>query len=78
TKGTSSFGKMNKRNHTQCIRCGRMAYHKQKKKCGACAYPKPKWRRMINKKAARKRAVGTGRCRYLKRRIISAKAGFPE
>ena len=37
-KGTASMGKMHKKTHIRCRRCGRHAYHVQKKKCASCGY----------------------------------------
>jgi ribosomal protein L37E len=45
SKGTSSFGKRHTKTHTGCRRCGRIAFHKQKKICGSCAYPEAKIRK---------------------------------
>lgn len=67
SKGTSSFGKKNKRNHTMCKRCGNMSYHKQLRKCASCAYPEAKMRTPGSIKARRRRNVGTGRMRHLKK-----------
>jgi len=39
-KGTPSFGKMNKRTHIRCRRCGRNSYNVSKKHCAACGYGK--------------------------------------
>lgn len=69
TKGTSSFGKRNKRNHIQCRRCGKESYHKQKHACASCGYPKPKWRNPGSIKAVGRRAVGTGRMRHLRKYV---------
>ncbi|MBI4177603.1 MAG: 50S ribosomal protein L37e [Candidatus Aenigmarchaeota archaeon] len=45
TKGTSSFGKHNKKTHMRCRRCGRYTYHLQKSKCAACGFGRsPKMR----------------------------------
>lgn len=44
TKGTSSFGKRHNKTHTHCRRCGRRAYHIQKKTCASCGYPSPRKR----------------------------------
>ncbi|MEW6221839.1 MAG: 50S ribosomal protein L37e [Candidatus Hadarchaeota archaeon] len=38
TKGTHSMGKRHKVAHIKCRRCGRRAYHVQKKVCAACGY----------------------------------------
>lgn len=45
TKGTSSFGKRHNKTHTACRRCGRISFHKQKKKCSSCAFPEAKIRK---------------------------------
>lgn len=38
-KGTPSMGKMSgKTSHMRCRRCGRNAYHLQKKKCASCGF----------------------------------------
>lgn len=42
TKGTPSFGKMNKKTHIRCRRCGRRAYHVRKKRCAACGFGESK------------------------------------
>jgi large subunit ribosomal protein L37e len=39
-KGTPSFGKMNKRSHILCRRCGSKSYHVSKKTCSRCGYGK--------------------------------------
>ncbi|KAI5186075.1 large subunit ribosomal protein L37e [Nematocida homosporus] len=66
SKGTSSFGKRNKRNHIQCIRCGNESFHKQKRQCASCAYPERRWRNPGSIKAGRRQAEGTGRMRHLR------------
>ncbi|WXG45461.1 MAG: 50S ribosomal protein L37e [Candidatus Atabeyarchaeum deiterrae] len=38
TKGTPSFGRIHKKEHIRCRRCGRRAYHIRKKRCAACGY----------------------------------------
>ncbi len=39
SKGTPSLGKMSgKKTHIRCRRCGRNAYHLQKKKCASCGF----------------------------------------
>ncbi|MEM3341238.1 MAG: 50S ribosomal protein L37e [Thermoplasmata archaeon] len=40
TKGTPSMGRMTKKNHIPCRRCGRSSYHIQKKACASCGYGK--------------------------------------
>ena len=37
-KGTASMGKKHKVVHIRCRRCGRRAYHVQRKVCAACGY----------------------------------------
>ncbi|KRH95306.1 60S ribosomal protein L37 [Pseudoloma neurophilia] len=75
SKGTSSFGKKNKHNHTFCVRCGKTSYHKQKRKCAACAYPEKKLKRNTNYKAKQRRTVNQ-RNRYLKKITSASKNGF--
>ncbi|KAI5179991.1 large subunit ribosomal protein L37e [Nematocida sp. AWRm80] len=67
TKGTSSFGKRNKRNHIQCIRCGKESFHKQKHECASCGYPERKLRTPGSIKAVGRRVQGTGRMRHLRK-----------
>ncbi|MFA4825159.1 MAG: 50S ribosomal protein L37e [Methanoregula sp.] len=38
TKGTPSMGKMNKKTHVTCRRCGKVSFHAQKKECSACGF----------------------------------------
>jgi large subunit ribosomal protein L37e len=39
TKGTPSRGKHSgKTTHIKCRRCGKVTYHKTKKKCSSCGY----------------------------------------
>lgn len=39
SKGTPSMGKMGaKKSHIRCRRCGRHAYHVQKKRCASCGF----------------------------------------
>ncbi|CAK9302924.1 unnamed protein product [Gordionus sp. m RMFG-2023] len=67
TKGTPSFGKKHIKTHTLCRRCGRRAYHIQKRRCASCAYPQKKMRKYNwSQKAKRRRTTGTGRMRHLK------------
>lgn len=35
-KGTGSFGRRHGKTHFLCLRCGRRAYHVQKKTCASC------------------------------------------
>ncbi len=44
-KGTTAQGKHNKITHIRCRRCGRHAFHWQKKECAACGYPHPKMKK---------------------------------
>lgn len=39
-KGTPSKGKMNKRTHILCRRCGKHSYHVRDKECAACGFGK--------------------------------------
>ncbi|MEE9593921.1 MAG: 50S ribosomal protein L37e [Candidatus Hydrothermarchaeales archaeon] len=60
SKGTSSFGKRNKRLHIRCRRCGRNSYHVKKKECASCGFGKTKKIRSYswqNKNANKKRRV---------------------
>jgi large subunit ribosomal protein L37e len=77
TKGTQSFGKRHTKSHTICPRCGRRAWHAQKKRCAACAYPSPKLRSYHwGKKASRRKAQGTGRLRHLRKVHRRMRNGF--
>jgi len=38
SKGTPSMGPRHKVTHIRCRRCGRRAYHAQKKVCAACGF----------------------------------------
>ncbi|KAG5438901.1 hypothetical protein PCANB_002231 [Pneumocystis canis] len=77
TKGTSSFGKRNRKTHTQCRRCGRRSFHMQKSTCASCGYPASKTRRYNwSIKAIRRKTTGTGRMRYLKHVYQRFKNGF--
>ena len=53
TKGTTSQGPRHLKAHTFCRRCGRRAFHRQKKECGACGFPRTTMRR-INSKITKK------------------------
>ena len=55
TKGTSSFGKRHSKTHTMCRRCGRVAYHIQKKVCSSCGYGHTAQMRRFNWAAKAKR-----------------------
>ncbi|MGQ0534518.1 MAG: 50S ribosomal protein L37e [Methanobacteriota archaeon] len=45
TKGTPSKGKRNQRgSHVRCRRCGRHAYHPNKRQCASCGFPRAKLR----------------------------------
>merc|ERR1712098_658762 len=66
TKGTSSFGKRRNKTHTLCRRCGKVAFHIQKKRCAPCGYPDAKIRKNNwSVKAKRRKTTGTGRMRSL-------------
>ena len=66
TKGTSSFGKRRNKTHTLCRRCGKVAFHIQKKTCAACGYPAACIRKYgWSVKARRRNNTGTGRMRHL-------------
>ncbi|CAD5112360.1 DgyrCDS1593 [Dimorphilus gyrociliatus] len=79
TKGTSSFGKRHNKTHTICRRCGRSAYHIQKKDCASCGYPQAR-KRSFNwsEKSKRRRTTGTGRMRHLKKVQRRFNNGFRE
>merc|ERR1719233_426104 len=56
--GTEAMGKKNKKSHGLCIRCGKRAFHLQKKRCASCGYPATKIRSYVwAKKAKRRRAA---------------------
>eukprot|EP01147_Barroeca_monosierra_P011232 gene11232-3280_t len=78
TKGTTSFGPRKNKSHTLCIRCGRRAYHIQKKRCAACGYPAAKKRNAGSNKAIRRKTTGTGRMKHLRRVQQKFKDGFRE
>ncbi|EJW01575.1 hypothetical protein EDEG_03870 [Edhazardia aedis USNM 41457] len=66
SRGTPSFGLKNKRNCTNCKRCGKPSYHQRHKRCSSCAYPEKKMRSPGSLKAVRRRGQGTGRMRHMK------------
>jgi len=77
TKGTSSFGKRHTKTHTLCRRCGRSAYHIQKKTCASCGYPSKRIRKYNwSVKAKRRKTTGTGRMSYLKKVQRRFRNGF--
>ncbi|KAJ3351098.1 60S ribosomal protein L37A [Allomyces javanicus] len=77
TKGTPSFGKRHTKSHTLCRRCGRRAFHNQKKTCAQCGYPSAKTRSFEwSEKGKRRKTTGTGRMRYLKTVTRRFKNGF--
>jgi len=79
TKGTTSFGTRRVKTHTICIRCGRRAFHNQKKRCGACGYPSPSMRHYNwALKEHRRHTVGTGRCRHLREIQRRFRSGFKQ
>eukprot|EP01068_Selenidium_serpulae_P011081 Selendium_serpulae@DN5597_c0_g1_i3.p1 len=76
-KGTGSFGLRNTKTHELCKRCGKRTMHIQKHECSACGYPAAKRRRFNwSEKAKRRRAIGTGRMRYMKTVRRVAKNGW--
>lgn len=75
SKGTSSFGKKNKHNHTFCVRCGKTSFNKQKRTCSACAYPAAKLKRPGSYKVRTKRSVNK-RNRHMKQVLRAERAGF--
>ncbi|EDO38233.1 predicted protein [Nematostella vectensis] len=79
TKGTSSFGKRHNKSHTLCVRCGRKAYHIQKKRCAGCGFPSARLRKFNwSMKAKRRTTTGTGRMRHLKLVYRRFQNGFQE
>ena len=68
TKGTTSQGPRHLKAHTFCRRCGRRAFHRQKKECGACGFPRTTMRRYdgVYGKVRGRKGQGTGRMKYLK------------
>nr|ABW23234.1 ribosomal protein rpl37 [Eurythoe complanata] len=79
TKGTSSFGKRHNKTHTICRRCGRSAYHIQKKTCARCGYPSQRIRKYNwSIKAKRRKTTGTGRMRHMKSVFRRFRNGFRE
>jgi len=79
TKGTSSFGKRNRKTHTLCRRCGRSSYHLQKQRCAACGFPSAKIRKFNwSEKAIRRKTTGTGRMKHLKVVFRRFRNGFRE
>ena len=68
TKGTTSQGPRHLKAHTFCRRCGRRAFHRQKKECGACGFPRTTMRRYdgVYGKVRARKGQGTGRMKYLK------------
>lgn len=77
--GTPAMGKKHTKTHGLCPRCGKRAFHYQKKTCASCGYPAKKMR-SYNwcKKSHRKRCPGTGRMAYLKTMTRRFKNGFRE
>ncbi|MEA1993271.1 MAG: 50S ribosomal protein L37e [Euryarchaeota archaeon] len=45
SKGTTSFGKRNKKSHIICRRCGSRSFNVKKKYCASCGYGKSSKRR---------------------------------
>mmetsp|Transcript_137522 Transcript_137522/g.194591 ORF Transcript_137522/g.194591 Transcript_137522/m.194591 type:complete len:83 (-) Transcript_137522:186-434(-) len=69
TKGTTSFGKRNRRSHGLCHRCGKRSWHNRQRRCASCGFPKAKMKTQATPKSKQRRTTGTGRMRYLKRVI---------
>ena len=79
TKGTSSFGKRRNKTHTLCRRCGKVAFHIQKKVCAPCGFPQARMRGYgWSVKAKRRSTTGTGRMRHLKVVRRKFRNGFRE
>ena len=79
TKGTTSQGERRKKNATFCRRCGKISYHKQRKRCSSCGYPEAHIRKYgWSEKAGRRKTTGTGRMRTLKHINRKLKNGFKE
>eukprot|EP00992_Anisonema_acinus_P013057 TRINITY_DN8529_c0_g1_i1.p2 TRINITY_DN8529_c0_g1~~TRINITY_DN8529_c0_g1_i1.p2 ORF type:complete len:117 (+),score=21.70 TRINITY_DN8529_c0_g1_i1:42-392(+) len=69
-KGTTSFGLKNSKTHCLCKRCGLRTYHIQKKRCASCGYPSARLRSYNwAEKSFRRRGIGCGRMRYMKKVI---------
>merc|ERR1711865_12134 len=77
--GTPAMGKKHTKSHGLCPRCGKRAFHYQKKRCASCGYPAKKMR-SYNwcKKSKRRHCPGTGRMAYLKTMPRRFKNGFRE
>merc|ERR1712117_14627 len=79
TKGTTSFGRRNKKVHMTCRRCGNRSYHIQKKRCAACGYPDKKMRSYNwSEKAKRRRTQGVGKMKHLRRVQKRFRSGFKD
>jgi large subunit ribosomal protein L37e len=79
TKGTSSFGKRRNKTHTLCRRCGKVAFHVQKKICAPCGYPGARTRKYNwSVKARRRKTTGTGRMKHLSEVRRRFRNGFRE
>ena len=67
TKGTTSQGPRHLKAHTFCRRCGRRAFHRQKKECGACGFPRTTMRRYdgVYRKVRGRKGQGSIRRRLL-------------
>lgn len=77
--GTPAMGKKHTKTHGLCPRCGKKAFHYQKKRCASCGYPAKKMR-SYNwcKKSKRRHTPGTGRMKHLKLMPRRFKNGFRE
>mmetsp|Transcript_133937 Transcript_133937/g.244291 ORF Transcript_133937/g.244291 Transcript_133937/m.244291 type:complete len:163 (-) Transcript_133937:50-538(-) len=77
--GTPCMGKRHKKTHGICLRCGKRAFHYQKKRCASCGYPAAKIRSYEwSVKAKRRKTPGTGRMKYMKTLPRRFKNGFRE
>jgi large subunit ribosomal protein L37e len=60
-----------------CRRCGRRAFHNQKKTCAQCGFPSKKTRKYNwGRKAIRRKTTGTGRMKHLRLVARHFKNGF--
>ncbi|KAG8463415.1 hypothetical protein KFE25_004926 [Diacronema lutheri] len=75
----NALKKQIRKTHTGCPRCGRTAFHLQKKVCGGCGYPSARKRKYNwSAKALRRKTTGTGRMRHLRDMPRRFKNGFRE
>merc|ERR1712178_627848 len=65
-QGHQFLWKRRNKTHTLCRRCGKVAFHIQKKVCAPCGFPAAKIRSFgWSVKAKRRKTTGTGRMRHL-------------